>query len=160
MQMEQGSLRPASYTTQPEIRFADPTTTPSTTPQTEQKTQPGTSSQPAVSVATPAPAPARPLQSTVSDNIEFKLLKAEGNAKTQSITMTMVLTTTAASWYIMSSVKTIIDNDGNEYKLKSFTIGGVLPDVRFVKLFKLDYTDEFGQPFYVDLRDIPVDWRL
>jgi hypothetical protein len=165
--------------------------TPSAASNLPTVTAPATSTVPANSTASatstasapvPASVPVRPLQSTVSDNIEFKLLKAEGNAMTQSITMTMVLTTSAANWYIMSSVKTIIDNDGNEYKLKSFmigsnnyfpkvelttgvpmrcvyTFGGVLPGVRFVKLFKYGYTHQWGQPFAVEFRDIPVDWR-
>lgn len=138
-------------------------------------------------VLTPVQAPANPtishpLQSTFSDNIEFKLLKAVGNSKAQTITITIVLTTTAANWYIMSSVKSIIDPEGNEYKLKSYTLGatnygsridlttnvpirctytfgGVLPDVRTIKLFDYKYTHSWGEPFSVEFRDVPVEWR-
>ncbi|SEM00617.1 hypothetical protein SAMN04488505_103113 [Chitinophaga rupis] len=123
-----------------------------------------------------------PIQTTTSDNIEFKLMKAEGNSKAQSIKLTMVLTTSAANWYIMSAVKSIIDPEGNEYRLKSFTIGasdyitsidlktgvpikctytfgGVLPDVKKIKLFNYSYTHSWGEPFAVEFRDIPVDWK-
>jgi hypothetical protein len=124
----------------------------------------------------------KPIQIATADNIEFKLIKVTGNSKAQSITCTMVLTTSAANWYIMSHVKSIIDGEGNEYKLKSFTIGasdyfpkvdlitgipikctytfgGVLPDVKAIKLFKYDYTHSAGEPFAVEFRDIPVDWQ-
>jgi hypothetical protein len=138
-------------------------------------------------IATPAaekpkPMPATPLQVANSDNIEFKLISAVGSTKAQTITITMVLITSAANWYIMSAVHSIIDNDGNEYKLKSFTIGasnyltevnlvtgvpmrctysfgGILPGVKSIKLFKYDYRHSAGEPFYVEFRDIPVDWR-
>lgn len=116
-----------------------------------------------------------------ADNIEFKLLKAEGNAQSQTITCTLVLTTHAPNWYINSSVKSIIDINGNEYKLKSHTIGaksygavalntgvpikctytfrGVLPSVKIIKLFKFEYTHSAGEPFYVEFRDITIDWQ-
>jgi hypothetical protein len=122
------------------------------------------------------------IEITTSDNIEFKLTKAEGNSKAQTIKITMVLTTSAANWYIMSAVKSIIDPEGNEYKLKSFTngasdylrnvdlmtgvpikctytFGGVLPDVKRIKLFSYSYTHSWGEPFAVEFRDIPVDWK-
>ncbi|THU40781.1 hypothetical protein FAM09_01325 [Niastella caeni] len=126
--------------------------------------------------------PSKPIQVTTSDNIEFKLVKVTGNAKTQSVTCTLVLTTSAANWYIMSQVKSIIDGEGNEYKLKSFTNGasdylrsidlitgipikctytfsGVLADVKTIKLFKYDYSHSAGEPYAVEFRDIPVDWK-
>jgi hypothetical protein len=123
-----------------------------------------------------------PLRTTYSDNIEFKLIKAVGSVSAQTITMTVNLTTDKGNWYILSYVQSIIDPDGNEYKLKSFTngastwntridlvtgipikctytFGGVLPDVKTVKLFKYDYNHQFGSPFYVEFRDVPVDWK-
>ncbi|MBO9633194.1 MAG: hypothetical protein J7578_08745 [Chitinophagaceae bacterium] len=124
----------------------------------------------------------KPMNSITSDNIEFKLLKAEGNAKSQTVTFTFVLTTSAANWYINSSVRSIIDIDGNEYKLKSFTngasdwdqsidlntdvpikatytFGGILPSVKMIKLFKYEYTHSAGEPYSVEFRDIPLDWK-
>ncbi|SHM69880.1 hypothetical protein [Chitinophaga sp. CF418] len=123
----------------------------------------------------------QPIQITTSDNIEFKLTKAEGNSKAQTIKLTILLTTSAANWYIMSAVRSIIDPEGNEYTLKSFTngasnysrsidlntgvpikctytFGGVLPDVKRIKLFSYSYTHSWGEPFAVEFRDIPVDW--
>lgn len=116
-----------------------------------------------------------------SDNIEFKLLKAEGNKQSQTVTFTLVLTTKAANWYINSLVKSIIDINGNEYKLKSHTIGaknygsielntsvpikctytfeGVLPSVKIIKLFKFEYSHKAGERFYVEFRDITIDWQ-
>lgn len=129
----------------------------------------------------PKPASSAPLQIAYSDNIEFKLISATGSVKAQSITITMVLITSAANWYILSTVRSIIDNDGNEYKLTSynvgvnhsgqidlftdvpkkcsFTFGGVLPEVKSIKLFKFDYFHRSGQSLYVEFRDIPVDWK-
>ena len=129
----------------------------------------------------PPPRPAEPLQSTVTDDTEFKLLRAQGNTRTQSITMIVVLTTSRANWIISSGVRSIIDNDGNEYNLKSFTLGantfitqvelvtgvplrctytfgGVLPDVKKIKLFNYVYYHSGGQ-FSVEFRDISIDWR-
>jgi hypothetical protein len=129
----------------------------------------------------PPPRPAEPLQSTVTDDTEFKLLRAQGNTRTQSITMIVVLTTSRANWIISSGVRSIIDNDGNEYNLKSYTLGaqtiitnvelvtgvpirctytfgGVLPNVKKIKLFNYVYYHSGGQ-FSVEFRDIPIDWR-
>lgn len=124
----------------------------------------------------------KPLNAVTSDKIEFKLLKAEGNTKSQTITFTFVLTTSAANWYINSNVRSIIDIDGNEYRLKSYTLGaynygssinlttdvpikctytfqGVLPAVKMIKLFKYDYSHSAGEPYSVEFRDIPVEWK-
>jgi hypothetical protein len=123
-----------------------------------------------------------PIQVITFDNIEFKLLNVTGNSTTQSVTFILILTTNAANWHISSNVRSIIDNEGNEYTLKSFTngasdylhsidlitdvpikctytFGGVLPDVKTLKLFKYDYLHSAGERFAVEFRDIPVDWR-
>jgi len=116
-----------------------------------------------------------------SDNIDFKLLKIEGDSKNQTVTATLTLKTSAANWYIMSHVKSIIDLDGNEYKLKSHTIGadnfskvdlntdvpikctytfgGILPEVKVIKFFKFDYTHKFGEKYSVEFRDLSVGWK-
>jgi hypothetical protein len=39
----------------------------------------------------------------------------------------------------------------------TYTFGGVLSDVKTVKLFKYDYTHSWGEPHYVEFRDIPVE---
>jgi hypothetical protein len=123
----------------------------------------------------------KPVKEVNSDNIDFKLLKVEGNSKSQTITATLTLKTSAANWYIMSAVKSIIDVDGNEYKLKSHMIGadnsrqiefntdvpikctytfeGILPSVKMIKLFKFDYTHKFGEKHFVEFRDLSVDWK-
>jgi len=122
-----------------------------------------------------------PIKEITSDNINFKLIKVDGDSKAQTITMTVTLKTSAANWYIMSSVNSIIDIDGNEYKLKSFmvgasdfrsiklntdvpikctyTFGGILPAVKIIKLFKFEYTHSAGEPYSVEFRDLTVDWR-
>lgn len=123
----------------------------------------------------------KPIKEVNSDNIDFKLLKFEGNSKSQTITATLTLKTSAANWYIMSSVKSVIDIDGNEYKLKSYTVGassyqkidfntdvpikctytfdGVSPAVKVIKLFKFDYTHRLGEKYFVEFRDLSVDWK-
>jgi len=117
-----------------------------------------------------------------TDNILFKLTKVEGDSKAQTVTCTIVLTTSAANWYINSDVRSIIDIDGNEYRLKSFTNGasdyltaiqlntdvpikctytfeGVLPAVKMIKLFKFGYSHSAGEPYFVDFKDISIDWK-
>lgn len=126
---------------------------------------------------------AAPIQIANSDNIEFKLLSAEGSIRAQTIKMTVILTTSAANWHVWSDVHSIIDPEGNEYKLKSFTngasaydshialntdvpikltytFGGILPNVRNIKLFKFEYEHKsLDDPISVEFRDIPIDWK-
>lgn len=122
------------------------------------------------------------INEVTTDNILFKLTKVEGDSKNQTVTCTIVLTTSAANWYINSNVRSIIDIDGNEYRLKSFTNGasnyltaiqlntdvpikctytfkGVLPAVKMIKLFKFGYSHSAGEPYFVDFKDISIDWK-
>ena len=125
----------------------------------------------------------RPVQTTEVEDIEFKLLRAEGSSRVQTIRMTVVLTNHAANRFIWSAVESIIDPDGNEYLLKSFTngasaydthipldtevprkctftFGGVLPSVKTIRLFKFRYRHKsLDDPNWVEFRDIPIDWR-
>ncbi|MDF2515230.1 MAG: hypothetical protein K0R59_526 [Sphingobacterium sp.] len=117
-----------------------------------------------------------------TDHILFKLTKVEGDSKAQTVTCTIVLTTSAANWYINSDVRSIIDIDGNEYRLKSFTNGasdyltaiqlntdvpikctytfeGILPAVKMIKLFKFGYSHSLGEPYFVDFKDLSIDWK-
>jgi hypothetical protein len=134
-------------------------------------------------VTKPAPL-AAPLERAVADNIEFRLMRAEGSSRAQTIKMTVVLITTAADWAIRHNVQSIIDDQGNEYAMKSytngastfdskivlntgvpirctFTFGGVLPSVGTIKLFKFQYWDPTtpGKVDWVEFRDIPVRWE-
>lgn len=122
------------------------------------------------------------INEVTTDNILFKLTKVEGDSKAQTVTCTIVLTTSAANWYINSNVRSIIDIDGNEYRLKSFTNGasnyltaiqlntdvpikctytfkGILPAVKMIKLFKFGYSHSAGEPYFVDFKDISIDWK-
>ena len=124
-----------------------------------------------------------PLETAFADDIEFKLVSAIGSVRAQTIKMTIVLTTTAANWHIWSAVRSIIDTEGNEYKLISFTngassyddhvalntdvpikctytFGGVLPGVRTIRLFKFEYRHKsLDDPTGVEFRDIQVIWQ-
>lgn len=126
---------------------------------------------------------ATPLQTTELEDIEFKLLSAEGNSRAQTIKMTVLLTNHAANRYIWSAVESISDADGNEYMLRSFTNGasaydnhipldtevprkctytfaGVLPGVKLIKLFKFRYRHKsLDDPDEVPFRDIPINWK-
>jgi hypothetical protein len=132
---------------------------------------------------TPKPTPlAAPLERAMADDIEFRLMRAEGSIRAQTIKMTVVLVTTAADWSIREMVQSIMDDQGNEYTLKSFTIGaspydtkvtldtgvpirctftfgGVLPVVSMIKLFKIPYWGKGSQETYVEFRDIPIQWK-
>lgn len=141
-----------------------------------------TERQEAASPPLPTPKVISPLQIANADNIEFKLLTAEGSSRGQTIKMTLVLTTSAANWKIQSHIRSIFDNDGNEYELKAFTIGastflhdinmttgvpikctytfgGILPNVRQIKLFKFGYYIPAGREMAVEFRDIPIEWK-
>jgi hypothetical protein len=135
--------------------------------------------------APPAAAPrvVRPLQVTEVEDIQFKLLSAEGSSRAQTIRMTVVLTNHAANRFIWSAVESISDADGNEYLVKSFTngasaydthipldtevprkctytFGGILPSVKTIRLFKFRYRHKsLDDPNSVEFRDIPIDWR-
>ena len=143
----------------------------------------GTPSEESVISTTPKPTPlAAPLERAEADDIEFRLMRAEGNIRAQTIKMTVVLITTAADWSIREHIQSIIDDQGNEYPLKSFTngaspydtkivlntgvpirctftFGGVLPTVGTIKLFKIPYWGKAVQETYVGFRDIPVQWK-
>ena len=179
---EKSQIKPQTASSSHKIHSRKPgVLTPSTDGNTQSQTRySGNTETPPIEK--PKPTPSAPLQIAYSDNIEFKLISVIGSTKAQSVTITMVLITSAANWYIMSAVHSIIDDDGNEYKITSFkigasnyfpavnlvtgvpmrctyTFGGVLPDVKSIKLFKYDYTHRAGEPFYVEFRDIPVDWK-
>ena len=157
----------------------DDRTAASGTPAGSDKSQPVKNDGPPVTT----PRVARPLQTTEVEDIEFKLLSAEGSSRAQTIRMTVVLTNHAANRFIWSAVQSITDADGNEYLLKSFTngalsyddhipldtevprkctytFGGVLPSVKMIRLFKFRYRHKsLDDPDAVEFRDIPVDWR-
>ncbi|GGB26327.1 hypothetical protein [Puia dinghuensis] len=59
----------------------------------------------AESVVKTAPRVASPLQTTEAEDIEFKLLSAEGSSRAQTIRMTVVLTNHAANRFIWSDVQ-------------------------------------------------------
>ena len=96
--------------------------------------------------------------------------------------MMLILTTSSANTEITDLVNSIIDGDGNEYKLKSFTngasnwnqiielttgvpikctytFGNILPEVKFIKLFKYIYYHNNAHDFDVEFRDIPIEWQ-
>ena len=131
----------------------------------------------------PPPRVASPLQVTSAEDIQFKLVSAEGFTRAQTIRMTVVLINSAANRHVWSDVHSIVDPDGNVYELKSFTcggstvderivldtdvpmrctytFGGVLPSVRMIKLFKFEYRHKsLDDPNAVEFRDIPIDWK-
>jgi hypothetical protein len=88
----------------------------------------------------------------------------------------------SANDYISSQVNSIIDIDGNEYLLKSytlgaksygdislftdvpikctFTFGGVLPAVKMIKLLKFDYVHPTTyKRNFVEFRDLSISWQ-
>jgi hypothetical protein len=124
-----------------------------------------------------------PLQTINAEEIEMKLVSAEGNRYTQTIKMTLVLTNHAANRFIWSAVESISDADGNEYVVKSFTngaspydnhipldteaprkctytFGGILPSVKMIRLFKFRYRHKsLDDPNTVEFRNIPISWN-
>lgn len=132
--------------------------------------------------APPQGPPQASLETLYADNIEFTLLSAIGSVGAQTIKMTVVLKTNAANWEINERVQSIIDNEGNEYRAISFmngaaswnhfvqlttgvpikctyTFGGVLPQVKTIKLFKYQYFAHSYRLSQVEFRDIPITWR-
>jgi hypothetical protein len=128
-------------------------------------------------------APVEPLQVATADDIAFKLVRATGSVRAQTVTLTLTLTTSAANSAISSAVHSVFDGEGNEYRLKSFLIGsenliptinlttgvpikctysfgGVLPSVKALKLFSFNYYKTgAGRPSSLEFRDIPIDWK-
>ncbi|HTJ12542.1 MAG TPA: hypothetical protein VL547_10975 [Dinghuibacter sp.] len=130
----------------------------------------------------PQSPPQTPLEILYADNTEFALLSAVGSVGAQTIKMTMVLKTSAANWQIAEEVQSIIDDEGNEYRMRSYmngatgsnpfiqlttevpikctyTFEGVLPGIRAIKLFKFLYFGRHSSLSEVEFRDIPITWR-
>jgi hypothetical protein len=123
------------------------------------------------------------LQTINAEDIEMRLVSAQGNKYAQTIKMTLVLTNHAANRFIWSAVESISDADGNEYMLKSFTNGaspydnhipldteaprkctytfaGILPSVKMIRLFKFRYRHKsLDDPNTVEFRNIPIAWN-
>ncbi len=123
-----------------------------------------------------------PIQVANAEDIEFKLLSAEGSVRAQTIRMTVILTNRAANRFIWSDVHSIIDANGNEYLITSFTNGASTydshvpldtdvprkctymfkggPSVTMIKLFKFQYQHKMlDDPTAVEFRDVPVEWK-
>ena len=122
-----------------------------------------------------------PIKEINYDNINFKLIGLIGDNRSQTVTFTFKISSSLANWYIRSAIRSIIDIDGNEFKLKSYVNGtndngstiylntdvpmkcnytfeGILPTVKVIKLMKFNYSHNSDSKF-VEFRDLTIDWR-
>ena len=130
--------------------------------------------------ATPA-APVTPTQGVqrqtqTVNKIDFTIVKCQGNAKAQTVTVTLLLTNAAANQHIQFENVRAIDEQGEEYKTYDIYIGSeriagdlptgvpikttfIIPKILpSVKLFKVLQSPIYNAP-PIEFRDVAITWK-
>jgi hypothetical protein len=118
-----------------------------------------------------------PVKTVTAKNIGFNISKCEGNAKEQSIYLTLVLTNHGPNTDLGLRKAIAVDAEGNEYETYQINIGSgssnnkvytdvpvktifkfekVLPTVKLLKLIAIEFT---GNNCGFEYKDIPVTWK-
>lgn len=121
-----------------------------------------------------------PIKNASTANIDFNVIKVEGNTKDQTVTLVMTFVNHNANEAIQYYESRAIDAEGNEYKGTKHSIGSeggrntlytdtpikstitftkVLPSVKILKLVPINFL--YNKPLHVDIefRDLPVTWK-
>ncbi|OGX82225.1 hypothetical protein [Hymenobacter coccineus] len=130
----------------------------------------------------PAGAPAQMAQRQTVQKVDFALAKCEGNAKSQTVTVTLLLTNAGANRDLQFDNVKAVDSQGEEYKTFDIHIGAggirngiatgvpikavfIIPKVlSSTKSFKLlscpvyDTTSP-GRSISVEFRDVAIAWK-
>lgn len=75
------------------------------------------------SIASPAPAPTTLSQPQPVDKVTFSIVKCQGNAKGQTVTVTLLLTNTTANRNLQFERVKAVDENGEEYQTFDIHIG-------------------------------------
>lgn len=122
-----------------------------------------------------------PVKTATSLNIDFNLIKAEGNKKEQTVTLTLTILNHEANQNVQFSNAKAIDAEGNEYETSDIHIGSsgarnmvytetpvkttirfekVLPSTQLLKLVPINYYNEKKSgTVSFEYRDISIDWN-
>lgn len=121
-----------------------------------------------------------PTKTVKSANIDFNLIKCEGNTKDQTVSIILTLQNHDANRRILFDPARAIDIEGNEYKSDKISIGAeghsnslytdvpiktvirltkVLPTVKILKIIPLKFYDPSAGHFEVELKDLAVSWK-
>lgn len=121
-----------------------------------------------------------PIKTVSAVNIDFNIIKVEGNTKDQTVTLVMTFVNHNANEAIQYSETRAIDVEGNEYKGSNHSIGSagirntlytdtpvkstitfskVLPSVKIIKLVHVHFL--YSKPFNVEIefKDLPITWK-
>ncbi|BAV09681.1 hypothetical protein FLA_5734 [Filimonas lacunae] len=122
-----------------------------------------------------------PVKTATSLNIDFNLIKAEGNKKEQTVTLTLTIVNHEANQRVNFNNAKAIDTEGNEYETYEISIGSssssntvytdtpvkttirfkkVLPSTLIFKLIPINYYHENKSGVVTfEYKDIPIDWK-
>lgn len=123
---------------------------------------------------------ATPIKTATAANIDFNIIKVEGNTKDQTVTLVMTFVNHNANEAIQYYDTRAIDVEGNEYKGSEHSIGSegtrntlytdtpmkstvtftkVLPSVKILKLVPINFL--YNKPLNVDIefKDLPITWK-
>ncbi|MFA4851720.1 MAG: hypothetical protein WC868_05760 [Bacteroidales bacterium] len=118
----------------------------------------------------------QPILEVEADKVEYKLVKCEGNKKTQTVTLEFLIINKQANLNFLLNNSIIIDLNGNSFNsgydninttiytdvpLKGKqTFSGILSDVLYIKLFKFDtFSMQTEKHNNIEFRDIKISWK-
>lgn len=123
-----------------------------------------------------------PVKTITSSNIDFNLVKCEGNSKKQSVELVLTLVNHGANREFQFSRVTAVDIEADEFETYDIKIGSggsrnsiytevpvktiirikkVLPSVKILKLIAIKYYDDVtpGKTNEIEYRNISVTWK-
>lgn len=121
-----------------------------------------------------------PTKTVTTANIDFNIIKLEGNTKDQSVTLHMTFVNHNANEAIQYYEIRAIDVEGNEYKGENRSIGSsgsrntlytdtpvkstvtfhkVLPSVKMMKLIHIEFLYEKPSNVEIEFKDLPITWK-
>ncbi len=122
----------------------------------------------------------KPIKTAQAENIDFNLIKAEGNKNSDKITLQFLLTNKAADKEFQFAGASAIDVEGNEIKAGNINIGSsgvrgklfsnipikatielkAAPTTLILKLINVEYYSEpSGHSSNLKFNDINVEWK-
>jgi hypothetical protein len=121
-----------------------------------------------------------PTKTVSAVNIDFNIIKVEGNTKDQTVTLVMTFVNHNANEAIQYYGTQAIDVEGNEYKGSNHSIGSersrntlytdtpvkatitfskVLPSVKMFKLVPIHFLYNKPLDVKIEFKDLPITWK-
>lgn len=121
----------------------------------------------------------KPVITAQAENIDFNLIKAEGNKNSDKIMLQFVLTNKGTDKEFQFASASAIDVEGNEIKAGNINIGSsgirgklfsntpvkatielkTTPTTLILKLINIEYYNPEGQTLNLKLQDVDVKWK-